>query len=315
MKQYILKSQFLILVVCLLLLISVSADAAFLYLEPSDGEHYLGDTFIVGVRIDTQNECINTVEANLSFSKDVLDVIDFSGGNSILTLWLQKPIIDNNSGIISFAGGVPGGYCGRLSGDSGESNLLGKIIFKVKQGGQGWVKFLNTSQVLLNDGLGTQAKVNTADAAFILRSAVATTSQDNWTKERAEDTIMPESFLMEISRDPSIFEGKYFISFSTQDKQTGIDRYEVLETRDRRQETGDKQQEIWKKTESPYLLEDQTLSSIIKVKAIDKAENERIAEYIPKKEKAPFPYWIIIWIILAFGAAGVVWRIAKRFIK
>src|SRR3990167_5867132 len=37
----------------------------------------------------------------------------------------------------------------------------------------------------------------------------------------------------------------------------------------------------WIKAESPYVLKDQSLNSIIRVKALDKAGNEYIATYIP----------------------------------
>ena len=88
------------------------SKAAILYLEPDSGEYHQDDTFIVEMKIDTEEECVNTVEANLSFSQDVLKMVDFSQGNSILTLWVKQPTIDQSLGRISFSGGIPGGYCG-----------------------------------------------------------------------------------------------------------------------------------------------------------------------------------------------------------
>ena len=38
--------------------------AAVLYLDPSNGEYYQGDTFMVEIRLDTEEESINVVEAN-----------------------------------------------------------------------------------------------------------------------------------------------------------------------------------------------------------------------------------------------------------
>ena len=51
----------------------------------------------------------------------------------------------------------------------------------------------------------------------------------------------------------------------------------------------------WERAESPYLLKDQSLKSIIKVKAVDKAGNEKIVKVAPFKKI--FPYWIIIFLI------------------
>ena len=147
-------------------------QAAILYLEPSNGEYQSGDVFIVDIRIDTEEECINTVEANLSFPQNILEAVDFSKGNSILTVWVETPKINQDLGIISFSAGIPGGYCGKIPEDPGESNLLGKIIFKVKENNReqffAKIGFLESSQVLLNDGLGTTAKLITKGAIFTI---------------------------------------------------------------------------------------------------------------------------------------------------
>jgi len=114
------------------------------------------------------------------------------------------------------------------------------------------------------------------------------------------DTRPPEEFKPEIAE----IEGKKYLVFSTTDKTSGVDHYEVLETRD-------KKQDIWKKVESPYLLEDQSLQSKILVKAVDKAGNERISEIIPPAK--PFTYWIIPVIVICLVVIG--WIIKKYFIK
>jgi len=292
--------------VIILLIISFAlfpgaAFATKLYLEPSSGEYQPNDTFIVEIKVDTEGECINTIEANLNFSQDILKAVDFSQGNSILILWVKVPAIDQDLGSISFAGGIPGGYCGRIPGDPETSNLLGKIIFGVpslitEEENLAEVKFLDTSQVLLNDGLGTKTELTTEGAVFKILTEVLEPSKDEWQEEIEKDVILPESFEIEIHQTPAIFEGKHFITFFTTDKQTGLDYYEVKEGK-----------RDWKEVESPYLLEDQNLQSIIKVKAVDKAGNERIAEYLPPKK--PFRYWIIILILIG---AGIIWWIMRR---
>lgn len=228
--------------------IPIKVGAVILYMEPDSGEYHQGDTFVAEVRIDTEDECINTVEANLSFSEDILKAVDFSQGNSILILWVEQPIIDQSLGLISFAGGIPGGFCGKLPGEPGEINLLGRIAFKTKELSEkkeAEVNFLEGSQVLLNDGFGTPAKLITKGAVFTILSEKAEIPKDEWQKELEKDNIPPEPFKTEIQQNPAIFEGKYFITFSTTDKQTGIDYYEIKEGK------GD-----WKRADSPYLLTD-----------------------------------------------------------
>ncbi|MDP3995752.1 MAG: hypothetical protein Q8P74_00685 [bacterium] len=280
--------KFIFISIISFIIFPLGAEGAILYLEPAGGNYYQGDTFIVETRIDTEGECINAIEGNLSFSQDTLEIVDFSKGNSILTIWLKEPAFDQNSGKVFFAGGIPGGYCGTLSGDSGRSNLLSKIVFKVKEnsrGRQARVDLLDSSQALLNDGLGTAAKLEFQGANFSILSGVPESPKKEWEEAIEKDKIPPEAFEMEARQDPSVFEGKYFLIFSTTDKQTGVDYYEVREGK-----------RDWRRAESPYLLEDQSLTSIIRVRAVDKAGNVIIAEH-PALEK-PFPYWVVALIIL-----------------
>lgn len=300
-KKIKISLLFIILFSVCLLLTPLGVRSAILYFKPFSGEYYFGDTFIVEVRIDTEGECINTVKVNLSFPKNILEAIDFSQGNSILTIWLQNPKIEREAGLISFAGGIPGGYCGPLSGEPGEPTILGRIVFRVvtsiAQPSLAEIKFLESSQILLNDGFGTPAKLTLKGAVFTILPEKREVQKNEWEEEITKDNIPPEPFLVEIHKDLSIFEGKYFIVFQTVDKQTGIDHYEVKEGKGN-----------WKIAESPYLLEDQSLKGKILVKAVDKAGNERIAELIPPKK--PFPWWIISVILLGTGIIG--WLIKSR---
>jgi hypothetical protein len=110
------------------------------------------------------------------------------------------------------------------------------------------------------------------------------------------DTTPPEVFKPEIAE----IEGKKYLLFLTTDKTSGVDYYEVLETKDKRQET-------WKIAKSPYILSDQGFKSKILVKAVDKAGNEQIFEISPPPK--PFPYWIIIPILIGLI---IIWWIIKR---
>jgi hypothetical protein len=280
-----------------------SCNAAVLYLEPASGEYYKGDVFIVDARIDVEKECINTVEANLSFPQDILEVVDFSEGDSILSFWLKRPVAEQGKGLISFSGGIPAGYCGEIPGDPGRSNLLTRIIFRVKEDRAGSVelKFLDNSQVLLNDGFGTLTKLAVKSADFAINSGSSSAVKTEWQQEINKDAYPPEQFGIQIDRDASIFNNQYFIVFFTTDKQTGIAYYEIKE--------GEKD---WKKGESPYLLEDQKLKSIIKVRAVDKAGNEAIAEYSPEITEKPFPRNIIFLIIILLILGVCYWLYKKK---
>ena len=154
MKNYNLKSTnfyFLVLLFSFTLLIfPLVVRSATLYFMPQSQSVYLGDSFIVDVRLDTEGEEINTIEANLNFSIDWLEVINLSKGGSRLNLWVKEPEIKR--GEISLTGGIPGGFKG--------DGLVLRINFLAKEIGKADILFTGDSKVLLNDGKGTPAKLN-----------------------------------------------------------------------------------------------------------------------------------------------------------
>jgi len=258
---------------------------ATLYLEPKEGEYKLGDHFGVKIRIDPEGECINTISVDLSFPNDILVLEGIDLGESIVTIWVDKPSsFDikkiNETGKIHFSGGIPGGYCGRIPGDPGLTNMVAELRFYIPSMMVGEVKeeteeikILENSQVFLNDGKGTLAKLNFQDSKIkILPTAGG--GLNEWREKLLNDTTPPEPFEIRIQKNPNIFEGKYFIVFYTTDKETGIDYYMVKE--------GERD---WKVAKSPYLLENQNLDEEIKVKAVDRAGNETIATLYPEKIK------------------------------
>ncbi len=292
-------------IISLFLVIPLYTQAAILYLEPSQGQYHPGDTFMIEVRINTEGECVNAMEVYINFPPDILEAVDFSQGNSILTLWVKPPTIEPAAGIISFSGGIPGGYCGKILGSPGQGNLLGKAIIKIKNIGQkskiAEIKFSDSSQILLNDGFGTPTKLTTKGAVFNILAEKPAVPQNQWQQEIKNDTIAPEDFKIELGQDPSVFDGKYFITFSTVDKQTGLDHYEVAEG-----------SLPWEKASSPYLLKNQGLTSIIKVKAVDKAGNEKITSFSPPPKPLPAD-WIILIAVFILITAILGFIISKKF--
>jgi len=107
----------------------------------------------------------------------------------------------------------------------------------------------------------------------------------------------PEDFTPVTASDPNIFGGKYFVSFATQDKGSGIDHYEISE--------GNKNSFV--RVDSPYLLKNQVLDESIYIKAIDRAGNERVVE-IPAAHLAQWKKDLIIFAILMLLIAIVMFR-------
>lgn len=268
-----------------------NAHAATLYIDPHETEMYPGDTIALSVRIDTDDgECINAVDSVLQFSNNITPV-DVSLGESIFPLWIQAPQINKAENTVSFAGGIPNGYCGRIEGDPRLTNVILELIVQapgMQVGADAWdpnalIYFEDTTQVLLNGNEGARAPLNTIDANIYIHDEPSDATVNEWGDRVDVDDIPPSKFSVTVTSEPTIFGGRYFIVFNTTDKQSGIDHYEVIE---------EPIDEIsffrwgavdapWKEVRSPYVLEDQTLNSTIRVKAVDKAGNEYIAVYVP----------------------------------
>lgn len=313
----ILKLKLLLFSISIFVLsfLAMPALAAELYIDTSRNEYGEGDIFIANLKIDVQGECVNAVKADINFSNDLLEAVDFVKSDSILIFWVEEPVIDPARGAVSFAGGVPGGYCGKISQGSDSDNLIGKAVFKVKgenltktESRMAEIKFIDSSEVFLNDGLGTKATL--AGQGIRLKITAGTgLTEDEWQREKSGDNIPPEPFKVELEKDQLIFDGKYFIVFSAFDKQTGIGGYEVKEGKGQ-----------WKTAVSPYFLADQSLKNSIAVKAIDKAGNERLGEvnFSEFKYKSQWRIAADIFYALIILITGGYWIIKffnKKLIK
>jgi len=100
---------------------ALPAWAAELFLLPQNSLVGRGETFFVEVRLDTEGEDINAVEANLVFPQTYLEVVTLDRGGSILTLWPREPAFSNTEGTLSFSGGTQTGF-------SGHDGLVGRIL-------------------------------------------------------------------------------------------------------------------------------------------------------------------------------------------
>lgn len=271
-------------------------------MDPADASFGPGDAYEVLIKLDTGANCINTVEANITFPQDKIKLVDFITGDSIINIWIDKPNSENmeaanQKGLIYLAGGIPGGFCGRIPGDPGYSNIIGKAVFQIPGLAVGdgepvaKLEFLDNSRVFINDGFGTQDKVVLKGAVLNISTAPAGTEK-KWQSEINDDKTPPEQFIVELHRNEQMYDNKYYLIFYTTDKQTGVDRYEVIEEKPMLekniwQKIADKINNIkqatseWKVAQIPYVLEDQTLRSVIKVRAIDRAGNEQLVEFIP----------------------------------
>lgn len=271
-----------------------TASAASLYIDPPFSQLNRGDTVSLAVRLDVDeavNECVNAVDAVIHYSDNVLP-IDISIGESIFNVWVETPTIDTTNKTITFAGGIPNGYCGRVAGDPRLTNVLTEIVFQSPGftiGGssnpEAQISFDEVTTAYLNDGRGTKAPLTTYPASITLHDRPGSNLSNPWQSEVEADRTPPEEFSITLEKGDGEYSNRYYIVFQTTDKQTGVDHYEVME--EPLTQFGSFQ---WGRADAPwvrvphppvYVLDDQSLNSIIRVKAIDKAGNEYVATLVP----------------------------------
>ncbi len=149
---------FFLIIFALLFLPGVSRAATF-RLSPQSGIYSIGSTFSVSILLDTEGESINALEVALAFPPDMLQIVSPSTGQSIVGVWTATPKFDNTTGRLELQGGIPNGI-------TASSALVSTVTFRVKSVGEGVVKFLDKSKVLLNNGLGTNVLNNTHSAVY-----------------------------------------------------------------------------------------------------------------------------------------------------
>lgn len=156
------KKIFLFLFVLILSFIiapSAKADSASLYLSPASGSFLKGSVFTVSVFVNTEENEINTVCAELKFPADKLQITSPTAGTSFIAEWLTPPNYSNKDGIISFRGGIPKGI-------TTSAGLVSAITFRAVSSGIAKIEFRQGSKILLNDGKGTDILTDTRDSEY-----------------------------------------------------------------------------------------------------------------------------------------------------
>lgn len=276
------------------ILVFGQAQAATLYMDPSSASINRGDTVSVKIRLDTdEGECVNTVDGIISYTENIV-AVDTSRGSSILSLWLEEPTINKENRTVTFAAGIPNGYCGRIAGDPRLTNTVLELVFAspglqigtTESGNVATVAFADGTRVLLNDGFGTDAPLRLFDSQITMSKTPGNEVVNEWNDRVNADNIPPQGFVINLERTENAFSNRYFITFNTTDKQSGIDYYEVIEEPI---EEGffnwGGVDAPWVREQSPYVLKDQSLNSIIRVRAFDKAGNEYVATLIPEESQ------------------------------
>lgn len=271
-SKIILTKAFIVSCLSFFLVVS-SVSAAEMSIQSVQSTFSVGNNFSLDINLDTQSESVNAIEGELIFDDSILELKEVKDGNSQINFWVDKPKLIS-AGRISFSGITPGGLLGK-------DKFLFSVVFSPKKIGSSLVT-LNNLKVLKNDGRGTLLKTES------LSFKMSVYNQESSQMALGVDSQKPEDFKIYLGQDNEIFSGQSFLVFSTQDKDSGIDHYEIKEG-------------FWSDYtvgKSPYLLENQSLSKTIYVKAVDKSGNERVVSFNPKTGLLPYQWYLILGILL-----------------
>jgi hypothetical protein len=269
-------------------LFTFPVSAAVIVVESDFSSLHVGDIFTVDLKIDTEGQIINAVEAAVIFPTELLEFVASDDGESVVNLWIQKPAYQDLNRII-LSGVTPGGF------RDNEAELL-SVTFKVINPGQGNIE-IDTASLLLHDGLGTEAILSKQNLHIAVKEGESEVSVN------VVDDEIPEAFKPEIIQDKDVFEGAHTLIFATEDKGSGMDYFVVKEGWFSR----------YIKVESPYKLKHQTLNKKISIKAVDRLGNERVEILYPQNWQPWYEYSYVT--VSIFILCVLIFLTSKRSIR
>lgn len=225
------------------------AHAAQLLVGTTPAVPAAGEMFTIEVRLQTEEDTINAVEGSINLGS--LRVERVHTGGSGLSLWPTEPRYSPGSHTVEFAGGVPGGIL------QGEEVLLFTIEVQAPAAGTYTVE-ASSLRAFKNDGTGSAVAVAPISSKV---SVVAESS--SLAASVPKDSTDPQFVSVEVGSDPSLFDGRSYLTFFATDDQSGVSRYQVKEGWFSRYKDADRY----------YVLADQSGGTDVWVRVTDAAGN------------------------------------------
>ncbi|MCX6787144.1 MAG: hypothetical protein NTY93_01300 [Candidatus Kaiserbacteria bacterium] len=264
-----------------------TAHAAQIHFIVTPASPSAGSTFTVEAWLSTQNDRINAAEGSVAIP-DGLTVRSVSTGGSGFTLWPVEPHFAPGDHAIEFAGGVQAGIA------SGQETPL--FTFSVTTSAPG--KYLISAShvnAYRADGTGAEIAVTGVpkDVALEIIESVPTIPEN--------DSNVPTFVSVEVGQDPSLFNGRQYLTFFATDDKSGVSYYEVKE--------GWFGQYV--KADRYYVLADQGRGSPIWVRVVD-AEGNSTVEKIPSQHTDYTFLYNVGGILVVMLLAIFTWYVRRR---
>lgn len=158
--------RFLGTLVFVLSLVPSLTFAATLGVSPATNTYTVGDRATITVYVSSDTS-VNAVSGVLKIPTDIFSVVSVSKSSSFLSFWVTDPVYHDSDGSIHFEGVSPG------AGYSGSHGTVITVTLRAKQPGTGVFSFDGTSQVLANDGNGTDILAASPGASLSVVSAAS----------------------------------------------------------------------------------------------------------------------------------------------
>lgn len=241
---------------------------------------------IVEAYINPEGESLNAIEGIVGVLGDdtesVSSIIVETGG-SAFSLWPLAPLYNEKERAIRFTGGSPQAFT--------DTGLLFRMRIFSEDTAQVTISWLGGSAYKA-DGEGTFAGISSRSLLVSL-----TSSEPNQISPASQDSSPPYFEEIQVTQDPDIYDGRYFLSFYANDAISGIARYEVVEN-----------QVTTEVNNGIYILHDQERKNKVIVIAYDKAGNSTSIK-VPTKYEGVLKILVVVFGIVLI----LIFLLRKKF--
>ncbi len=255
-----------------------------------------GEDFTIIVRLNTQDDTLNVVEGLVTIPPEFV-VEEVHAGGSGLTVWPAGPTFSPNNTSVEFTGGTPGGVLPH------SNILLFSVIAKATSPGTFTLGAV-TGKAHKHDGEGGAVTLTAQPLEVTITTSVASPleKESDMHKENVKkDRTAPTFVALEVGQEPELFDGQKYVTFFAHDDQSSISHYEVKEGLFGR----------YARAERYYVLNDQTRSSIIRVRVVDASGNTRVETIFPQ-HLSMVSIGVVAVILILIAVAAWWWYRRKK---
>ncbi len=141
-------------------------QGAKVWISPSNETHNVDEVFTLSLYVTSLHRSLNVIEGELQFSNKNIELVRVSKEGSIFSFWVGEPFYSNETGIITFRGGL------QSPGFVGAQGKILDVSFKAIAKGPANINWTGGS-VLANDGKATDILTGKEDSSITINAQVA----------------------------------------------------------------------------------------------------------------------------------------------